>query len=98
MDALSDAGLFGLAMGTKDRWSAGDLFFAQVAYPDGTNKKLAEADSGTIGWDDPAFAQAADNVAAMGASGIFAPGANRMPSRLGRSLHAMSMRRNSPVR
>jgi ABC-type glycerol-3-phosphate transport system substrate-binding protein len=83
VDALSDAGLFGIAMGTKDRWSAGDLFFAQVAYTDGSNQKLAQADAGEVGWDDPAFAQAADNVAAMVASGVFAPGANSMDAFIG---------------
>ena len=83
VDALSGAGMFGIAMGTKDRWSAGDLFFAQVAYTDGTNQKLAQADAGEVGWDDPAFAQAADNVAAMVASGIFAPGANSMDAFIG---------------
>ena len=70
-------------MGTKDSWSAGDLFFAQVAYTDGTNQKLAQADAGEVGWDDPAFAQAADNVAAMVASGVFAPGANSMDAFIG---------------
>ena len=77
------AGIFGIAMGTKDKWSAGDLFFAQVAYTDGTNTKLAQADAGEVGWDDPAFAAAADNVAAMVASGVFAPGANSMDAFIG---------------
>ncbi|CAN5654086.1 extracellular solute-binding protein [soil metagenome] len=83
VDRLADEGLFGIAMGTKDKWSAGDLFFAQVAYTDGTNSTLAQADAGETGWDDPAFAQAADNVAAMVASGIFAPGANSMDAFIG---------------
>ena len=83
VDALSEQGIFGIAMGTKDKWSAGDLFFAQVAYTDGTNTKLAQADAGEVGWDDPAFAQAADNVAAMVASGVFAPGANSMDAFIG---------------
>jgi raffinose/stachyose/melibiose transport system substrate-binding protein len=83
VDALADAGMFGIAMGTKDRWSAGDLFFAQVAYTDGANQRLAQADAGEVGWDDPVFAQAADNVAAMVASGVFAPGANSMDAFIG---------------
>lgn len=83
VDALSEAGLFGIAMGTKDQWSAGDLFFAQVAYTDGTNSLLAKADAGEIGWDDPAFVAAADNVAAMVASEVFAPGANSMDAFIG---------------
>jgi len=82
-DTLSEQGLFGIAMGTKDKWSAGDLFFAQVAYADGTNSKLAAADAGETGWDDPAFAAAADNVAAMVAGGVFAPGANSMDAFIG---------------
>ncbi len=83
VDALGEQGLFGIAMGTKDKWSAGDLFFAQVAYTDGTNSKLAQADAGEVGWDDPAFLAAADNVAAMVGSGIFAPGANSMDAFIG---------------
>ncbi len=77
-DKLGEQGTFGVAMGTKDKWSAGDLFFAQVAYTDGTNTKLTQADAGEVGWDDPAFAQAADNVAQMVADGVIAPGANSM--------------------
>ncbi|MFO1539127.1 MAG: ABC transporter substrate-binding protein [Chloroflexota bacterium] len=83
VDALGEQGIFGIAMGTKDKWSAGDLWFAQVAYTDGTNSKLAQADAGAIGWDDPAFAAAADNVASMVADGIFAPGANSMDAFVG---------------
>jgi raffinose/stachyose/melibiose transport system substrate-binding protein len=83
VDALGEQGIFGIAMGTKDKWSAGDLFFAQVAYTDGTNTKLAQADAGEVGWDDPAFVQAADNVAAMVEGGIFAPGANSMDAFIG---------------
>jgi ABC-type glycerol-3-phosphate transport system substrate-binding protein len=83
VDALAGKGLFGIAMGTKDKWSAGDLFFAQVAYTDGTNTKLAQADAGETGWDDPAFRQAADNVVSMVASGVFAPGANSMDAFVG---------------
>lgn len=83
VDALETEGLFGVAMGTKDKWSAGDLFFAQVAYTDGTNTKLAGADAGSIAWDDPAFLEAADNVASMVEDGIFAPGANSMDAFVG---------------
>lgn len=83
VDALAGDGKFGIAMGTMDKWSAGDLFFAQVAYTDGTNSKLAQADAGEIGWDDPAFVQAADNVAAMVASGVFSPGTNSMDAFVG---------------
>ncbi len=83
VDKLGEQGIFGIAMGTKDKWSAGDLFFAQVAYTDGANSKLAQADAGEVGWDDPAFAQAADNVAAMVAGGVFAPGANSMDAFIG---------------
>jgi len=83
VDALGEQGIFGIAMGTKDKWSAGDLWFAQVAYTDGTNSKLSQADAGEIGWDDPSFAAAADNVATMVADGIFAPGANSMDAFVG---------------
>lgn len=83
VDKLTAEGLFGIAMGTKDKWSAGDLFFAQVAYTDGTNTLLAQADAGTVVWDDPAFLKAADNVAAMVKAGVFAPGANSMDAFVG---------------
>jgi raffinose/stachyose/melibiose transport system substrate-binding protein len=82
-DALAANGNFGIAMGTKDQWSAGDLFFAQVAYTDGSNTKLAQADAGEIGWDDPAFRQAADNVVDMVAKGVFSPGTNSMDAFVG---------------
>lgn len=83
VDKLSANGNFGIAMGTKDKWSAGDLFFAQVAYTDGTNTKLAMADAGTAGWDDPAFLQAAQNVIDQVTAGDFAPGANSMDAFVG---------------
>jgi raffinose/stachyose/melibiose transport system substrate-binding protein len=82
-DALAANGSFGIAMGTKDKWSAGDLFFAQVAYTDGTNTKLALADAGEVGWDDEAFLQAADNVAAIVAANVFSPGTNSMDAFVG---------------
>lgn len=83
VDRLKAEGLFGIAMGTKDKWSAGDLFFAQVAYTDGTNTLLSKADAGTVAWDDPAFLKAADNVVSMVKNGIFAPGANSMDAFVG---------------
>jgi ABC-type glycerol-3-phosphate transport system substrate-binding protein len=83
VDKLKAEGLFGIAMGTKDKWSAGDLFFAQVAYTDGTNTLLSKADAGTVKWDDPAFLKAADNVVSMVKDGVFAPGANSMDAFVG---------------
>jgi raffinose/stachyose/melibiose transport system substrate-binding protein len=81
--AVAEQGKFGIAMGTKDLWSAGDLFHAQVAYTDGTNTALAEGDAGSRAWDDPVFLAAADNVANMVANGVFAPGANSMDAFVG---------------
>ena len=78
VDKLSANGTFGIAMGTKDKWSAGDLFFAQTAYTDGTNTKLAGADAGTVNWDDPVFHQAVQNVIDQVTANDFAPGANSM--------------------
>ena len=83
VERLEAEGLFGIAMGTKDKWSAGDLFFAQVAYTDGTNTLLAQGDAGTASWDDQAFLEAANNVAAMVSAGVFAPGANSMDAFVG---------------
>jgi raffinose/stachyose/melibiose transport system substrate-binding protein len=75
---LKDAGLFGIALGTKDKWAGGDTWFAQLVYTDPTGTKLADADAGKLGWDDAAFTAAGDRVADLVAAGVFAPGANSM--------------------
>jgi len=75
---LKEAGLFGIALGTKDKWAGGDTWFAQLVYSDPTGEKLAGADAGTVGWNDPAFAVAGDRVADLVAADVFAPGANSM--------------------
>jgi raffinose/stachyose/melibiose transport system substrate-binding protein len=75
---LKEAGKFGIALGTKDKWAGGDTWFAQLVYADPTGDKLAGADAGTVGWDDPAFAVAGDRVAGLVAADVFAPGANSM--------------------
>jgi raffinose/stachyose/melibiose transport system substrate-binding protein len=80
---LADAGKFGIAQGTKDLWTAADSFFAQVAYTDPTHTKMMDADAGKIGWDDPVFLQAAKNMAALVAAGVYAPGANSMDAFVG---------------
>jgi len=80
---LKDKGKFCISQGTKDLWTAADSFFAQVAYTDPTHTKLAMADEGKIGWDDPVFLQAAKNVADLVAAGVYAPGANSMDAFVG---------------
>lgn len=80
---LADNGKFGIAQGTKDLWTAADSFFAQVAYTDPTHTLMAKADAGEIGWDDPIFLQAAQNVLDLVEAGVYAPGANSMDSFVG---------------
>lgn len=75
---LNEAGIFGIALGTKDKWAGGDTWFAQLVYADPTGTKLADADAGKLAWDDAAFTAAGDRVADLVASGVFAPGANSM--------------------
>jgi raffinose/stachyose/melibiose transport system substrate-binding protein len=75
---LKDAGHFGIALGTKDKWAGGDSWFAQLAYTDGPGKVLAAADAGQASWDDPAFVAAGDRVVDLVKSEVFAPGANSM--------------------
>lgn len=75
---LNEAGKFGIALGTKDKWAGGDTWYAQLVYADPTGEKLAGADAGTIPWTDPVFVTAGDRVADLVASGVFAPGANSM--------------------
>ncbi|MBI4922459.1 MAG: extracellular solute-binding protein [Devosia nanyangense] len=77
-NALNDAGTFGIALGTKDKWAGGDTWFAQLTYTDPTGRKLPDADAGTVKWDDAAFTAAGDRVADLVAAGVFAPGANSM--------------------
>ena len=81
--ALDDAGYFGVAVGTNDQWAGGDLFFAQLAYTDPTNTLIVQADAGNASWDDPEFLAAAENLADLIESGVFAPGANSMVSFVG---------------
>ncbi len=81
--ALDDAGYFGVAVGTNDQWAGGDLFFAQLAYTDPTNTVIVQADAGNASWDDPEFLAAAENLADLIDSGVFAPGANSMVSFVG---------------
>lgn len=75
---LDEAGKFGIALGTKDKWAGGDTWFAQLVYADPTGTKLADADAGKAAWDDAAFTTAGDRVADLVASGVFAPGASSM--------------------
>lgn len=75
---LKAQNLFGIALGTKDKWAGGDTWFAQLVYTDPTGKKLPSADAGQTPWNDPAFVQAGDRVADLVAAGVFAPGANSM--------------------
>ena len=81
--ALDEAGYFGVAVGTNDGWAAADLFFAQLAYTDPTNTLIVQADAGSAAWDDPQFLGAAENLADLIDSGVFAPGANSMVSFVG---------------
>ena len=81
--ALDDAGYFGVAVGTNDQWAGGDLFFAQLAYTDPTNTAIVQADAGNASWDDLEFLAAAENLADLIDSGVFAPGANSMVSFVG---------------
>jgi len=75
---LNDAGNFAVAMGTKDLWSAADVFFAQIAYTDPTHTKMALADAGKISWNSPEFLKAAQVVADYVKQEVIAPGANSM--------------------
>ena len=75
---LDEAGLFGIALGTKDKWAGGDAWFAQLAHTDESGKLLAMADAGKADWTEPAFVAAGDRVADLVKSGVFAPGANSM--------------------
>lgn len=80
---LKGKGLFGIAQGTKDLWTGGDSFFAEVAYTDPTHTKMAAADAGTIGWDDAVFVAAINAVDKMIKGGVYAPGANSMEAFVG---------------
>lgn len=80
---LADNDKFGIAQGTKDLWTAADSFFAQVAYTDPTHTLMAKADAGEIGWDDPVFLQAAQNVLDLVEAGVYTPGVNSMDAFVG---------------
>lgn len=76
--ALAAKNEYGIALGTKDQWAGGDTFFAQLAYTDPSGDKLRSADAGKTPWNDPAFRQAANNVANLVKAKVFAPGASSM--------------------
>ncbi len=76
--ALKSAGLFGISLGTKDKWAGGDTWFAQLAYTDESGTLLSEADSGAASWTSTAFVAAGDHVVDLVEAGVFAPGANSM--------------------
>lgn len=80
---LADAGKFGIAQGTKDLWTAGDTFFAHIAYTDPTHTKMALADAGELSWGDPVFVEAANNADKLIKEGVYAPGANSMDAFVG---------------
>lgn len=80
---LASAGKFGIAQGTKDLWTAGDTFFAHIAYTDPTHTKMALADAGELSWGDPVFVEAAKNAARLINEGVYAPGANSMDAFVG---------------
>jgi len=80
---LTDNGKFGIAQGTKDLWTAGDTFFAQVAYSDPTHTKMALADAKKLSWNDPVFLEAAKNADKLVKAGVYAPGANSMDAFVG---------------
>lgn len=81
--ALDTAGLFGVAVGTKDQWAGGDLWFAQLAYTDPTNTLIVQADAGKAEWDSSEFLEAATNVVTLSEAGVFAPGANSLDAFVG---------------
>ncbi len=82
-EALDAEGYFGVAVGTKDKWAGGDLFFNQLAYTDPSNALIVRADAGEVTWDSPEFLEAAENLAALINAEVFAPGANAMDAFVG---------------
>lgn len=71
---LKDNGYLGIALGAKDGWPAGDLYFQMVAYTDGSHTLLRKADFGQIEWNRPEFIDAALQIIRMNENGVFLPG------------------------
>ena len=82
-EALDAEGYSGVAVGTKDKWAGGDLFFNQLAYTDPSNALIVQADAGEATWDSPEFLEAAENLAALIDAEVFAPGSNSMDAFVG---------------
>ncbi|MGQ9617224.1 MAG: ABC transporter substrate-binding protein [Spirochaetota bacterium] len=71
---LKNNGYLGIALGAKDGWPAGDLYFQMVAYTDGSHTLLRKADFGQISWNRPEFIDAALQIIRMNENGVFPPG------------------------
>jgi raffinose/stachyose/melibiose transport system substrate-binding protein len=71
---IRDAGYQPMTVNVKDGWPDGDLWFAQVAYTDPTDKAIRQAEVGAVPWTAKAFVQAAENVKRMKDAGLFADG------------------------
>lgn len=72
------AGYQPLSLAVKDQWPSGDVWFAQLAYTDTTNKALAAANAGKMGWDAAPFKQAAEVCERIAKSGLLADGASSL--------------------
>jgi raffinose/stachyose/melibiose transport system substrate-binding protein len=75
---IRDGGFQPMSVNIKDGWPDGDLWFAQVAYTDRTDKAIRRAETGQLGWRARPFLQAAENVKRMKDAGLFADGAESL--------------------
>jgi raffinose/stachyose/melibiose transport system substrate-binding protein len=75
---IRDAGYQPMSVNIKDGWPDGDLWFAQVAYTDATDKAIRRAEVGALPWTARPFLQAAENVKRMKDGGLFADGAESL--------------------
>ncbi len=71
---IRDAGFQPMVVNAKDGWPDGDLWFAQVAYTDKTDKLIRRAETGGVPWTAGPFLRAAENIKRMKDAGLFSDG------------------------
>jgi ABC-type glycerol-3-phosphate transport system substrate-binding protein len=77
---LRAAGLQPLAIGLKDQWPAGDVWFAHMAYTDDSGQAIRQAESGGTSWDSEPFLRAAQTADRLRTEGCWPTARRRWTS------------------
>jgi len=75
---LKEDNIYGIALGNKNFWTGGDVWFQMMVYADPTHKLVREADNGKVSFEKPEFVEAARKIVELVNKGVFVPGINGM--------------------